>query len=348
MFLKKVIPFTLLTSFSLIAVEVTPATDSQADDFPEQTVQTAEKQPTIHVRIQTTDSTQPNRTAAPEQPLEQPVEEITPSYWSIHPLHIGGNAIRLGSADISHSPEKGHLVFGKYSTFVDLLIPVTKKSYFFPRVDWTTFTMDWNKNPKFNEHQFNYAQFSLTFYSIELDQWRWIMRAQYNLDTKHFDNPRQYGLFTGLVWGANEFRENWHYHIGALGYTGMEGGEFWPVIGFDYTPTPKWSFAAIFPIEYYIQYKMTNHWLIALKARPLKERFRVGKDQPQPKSVFSYSTVGTELNIRYEIIRRFEIEAYGGWNFGGTFYIKNEAGKKALYTQIGSSPYFGAAFNWGF
>src|SRR5579872_1121646 len=109
-------------------------------------------------------------------------EETTFSYWNIHPLHIGGNAIRLGSADVTEVPEKGHLIFGKYNAFLDLLVPVTKKSYFFPRVDWTTFTLDWNKNPKFNATQFNYTQFSLSFFTTDLENWRWIMRAQYNLD----------------------------------------------------------------------------------------------------------------------------------------------------------------------
>jgi len=274
-------------------------------------------------------------------------DEAPPTYWSIHPVHIGGNAIRLGSAEVSDVPEKGNLIFGKYNAFVDVLVPVTPKSYFFPRVEWTTFTLDWDKNPKFKETQFNFAQFSLTFFTTDLEKWRWIMRAEYNLDTKHFNNPSQYGLFSALLWGENEINEQWHYHIGALGYTGMEGGQLWPVIGFDYSPNKKWTLLAVFPIEYYIQYNINHRWHLALKVRPLKERFRTDEHQPQPKSVFSYTTIGTEFDIHYEIFRRLDIEVYGGWNFGGDFYIKNEAGHNALYTHIGGAPYGGASLNWG-
>jgi hypothetical protein len=269
------------------------------------------------------------------------------SYWSLHPLHIGGNAIQLGSADVRDVSKGGELTFGKYNIFADLLVPVTKKTYFFPRVDWTTFTLDWNHNPKFNQKQFDYAQFSLTFFSIEMEKWRWIMRASYNLDIKYFDNPSQYGLFTGLIWGSNEVNEKLNCHFGAYGYTGMEGDQIWPVIGFDYSPTKKWTLFAVFPIEYFIQYKIDHHWQLALKVRPLKERFRVGAKELQPKSIFSYTSVGSEFNIHYEIFRRFEFEAYGGWNFGGEFYIKDEFGNNPLYTHTGGAPYGGISLNWG-
>ncbi len=278
---------------------------------------------------------------------ETNVEEPPFSYWGLHPLHLDGNAIRLGSATVHNTAEGGDLIFGKYSIATDLLVPVSKKTFFFPRVDWTTFTLNWNNNPKFNEHQFYYAQFSLTMFSIELEKWRWILRASYNIDTKHFDNPSQYGLFSGLVWGSNEINEKFNCHFGALGYIGMEGDQVWPVIGFDYSPTKKWTMFAVFPIEYFIKYKFNPNWHLSAKVRPLKERFRVGENEPQPKSVFSYTSVGTELNLHYEIFRRLEIEAFGGWNFGGDFYIKDESGNNPLYSNTGGSPYGGASLNWG-
>lgn len=269
------------------------------------------------------------------------------TYWSIHPIHIGGNALQIGQADITDTPRKGHLTFGKYNAFLYALVPINEKNFFLPRVEWNTFTMDWNKNPKFNTTQFYFAQFGLTFYSNALDKWRWILRADYNLDTKHFNRPSQYGLFTGLIWGSHEVGKHWHYHIGGLGYTGMEGNQIYPVIGGDYSPNKHWTFLAIFPIEYYIRYKLDEHWRFSLKVRPLKERFRAGRDQPQPRSVFSYSSTGAELNVLYEIFMRLDLEAYVGWNFGGSFYIKNIHGHKPLYTDVGGAPYGGLSLNWG-
>jgi hypothetical protein len=174
------------------------------------------------------------------------------------------------------------------------------------------------------------------------------MRAQYNLDNKHYSDPKEYGLFSALLWGANDLFDKWHYHIGALGYSGLEGGQYYPIIGVDYSPNDKWTFLAIFPIDYFIQYKFNDRWSVALKGRPLKERFRVSEDQPQPKSIFSYSSTGAELNFHYEIKSRLELDAYAGWNFGGEFYIKDQNGNNGLYTTTESSAYGGGAVNFAF
>src|SRR4051812_38792595 len=91
------------------------------------------------------------------------------SYWSFHPLQAGGSVIGIGKADISETPLGGTIQFTKANTFAELLIPITPKTYLLPRADWSTFTMNWDKNPKFDTTQFYFAQFSLTFYSIDLE-----------------------------------------------------------------------------------------------------------------------------------------------------------------------------------
>ncbi len=128
----------------------------------------------------------------------------------------------------------------------------------------------------------------------------------------------------------------------------MEGQEVYPVIGLDYAPNKKWLFQAIFPITYSVEYSYGKHWRFSLKGRPLKERFRVGNKEPAPRSVFCYSSMGAEFNIHYERFLRLEIEAYAGYNFGGSFYIKDQRGKNALYTDVGGAPYGGLTVNYGF
>ncbi|HSX11331.1 MAG TPA: DUF6268 family outer membrane beta-barrel protein [Chlamydiales bacterium] len=272
------------------------------------------------------------------------------SYWDFHPLHAGGNLIAIGHADVDprHGPEAGKLLFNKASAFVQLLVPVSKSTYFFPRVEWNTFTMDWNENPKFNQTHFHYMQFALTFYSTAVETWRWISRVDYNLDIKHASHPGAYGLFSVLLWGTHEMREKWHIHLGALGYTGLEGETVYPVVGVDYTPNEKWLLQAVFPITYSIEYALTKEWRLSLKGRPLKERFRTGPLEPQPRSVFSYTSIGTELNLHYEKFLRVEFEIFAGYNFGGNFYIKNKTGATPLYTDLSGAPYGGATLNWGF
>lgn len=274
-------------------------------------------------------------------------EEKNYTYWDVHPLHVGGNAIFLGKASLSETPLGGDLVFNKESAFIYMLVPINEKNFFIPRVEWNTFEIKWDKNPKFHDSRFNYVQFALTFFSNDLDQWRWITRLDYNMDTAHFTDAR-YGLLSGLLWGAYDIWPNWHYHVGAYGYTGMKGMQIYPLIGIDYTLNEKWLFLFIFPIDYKILYKFDKYWSLSLRGRPLKERFRTSSSEPQPSSIFSYSSIGAELNLRYEIFLRLEAEIFGGCNFGGNFYIKNRSGKHSLYTEVGASPYGGATLNFGF
>lgn len=189
-------------------------------------------------------------------------------------------------------------------------------------------------------------QFGLMFYSIALERWRWIARFDYNLQIEHMSQPSEYGLFSWLLWGAYELNSEWHYHVGVLGYAGLEGDTIYPLIGFDYTPNEKWFFQAIFPMLYSVEYKLSSKWTLAIKGRPLKERLRAGSKEPQPRSVFNYSTMSAELNAKYNYRNRFSLELYSGCNFGGKFYIKNEHGHNAIYVPIGAAPYVGFSIDY--
>lgn len=272
------------------------------------------------------------------------------SIWDYHPIHVGGNAIGLGQADVdvrrTHQTT-GNITYNKVNAFLYCFVPVSSTSFFLPRVEWNAFTMDWNENPRFQEKHFQFVQFALTFFSIGLEKWRWISRVNYNIDTKHFSEPGMYGLFEALLWGAHEVHRKWHYHVGAFGYTGFEGAQVYPIIGFDYAPNKKWFFQLIFPITYSIDYNLNERWRISLKGRPLKERFRTGKEEIDPKSVFCYSTMGAEFNLHYEKFLNLEAELFAGYNFGGSFYIKDQHGQNPLYTNVQGAPYVGASLNWG-
>lgn len=278
----------------------------------------------------------------------QEKEEQNFSYWDVHPLHAGGNAIFLGKASVTDTPYGGDLTFAKYNAFVSLLVPLSRESYFFPRIEWNTFHLDWNKNPKFHKTDYSYIQFALTFYTIAIEKWRWILRGNYNIGVDNFNEPHEYGLFEGLIWGAYQIHRKWHYHLGIFGYTGFEGAQMYPVLGADYSPNKKWTFLLVFPITYEIQYHVDKNWRLSLKGRPLKERFRTSSHQPQPRSVFSYSTMGAEFNVHYERFLRLEVEAFVGCNFGGSFYIKDAHNHNPLYSDVGMSPYAGANLDFGF
>ncbi len=277
-------------------------------------------------------------------------EEPSHSLWDYHPIHIGGNAIAIGKADVNprKGAEKGEASFRKASSYLYMLVPVSATSYFFPRVEWNTFDLDWDQNPKFKQTQFYYLQFAMTFYSTALEKWRWIARADYNLDAQHFSQPGLYSLWTGVLWGTYEIHRKWHYHVGATGYSGCEGGTLYPIIGADYSPNKKWTISLVFPVTYAAEYKVNDWCRVALKGRPLRERLRTGSHEIQPQSVFNYSSMGAELNLLMEKTRRFECELYAGYNFGGTLYIKDLNGKNPYYTDLDGAPYIGANIDYAF
>lgn len=272
---------------------------------------------------------------------------IPTCWWDFHPLHVGGNAIAVGKAKVD-APEKGHITYNKENAFVYLLLPINKETFFFPRLEYNTFSLDWDHNPKFHKSRYQYLQLAINFYTIAVEKWRWIIRSDYNLDLDHFDKPDKYGLFSTLLWGAHEISPKWHYHIGGLGYVGMEGQVVYPLIGIDYTLNEKWFFQVLFPINYSVEYSFNKNWKLSLKAHPIKERFRTGAQEPQPRSVFCYSTIGAEFNLQYARFLRLEAEIYAGYNFGGSFYIKNRNGHHAIYTDVKGAPYAGASLNFGF
>lgn len=276
-------------------------------------------------------------------------EEDEKSIWDYHPIHIGGNAIICAPANIhaKESPLRGKLSFNKENLFLYAILPVSSDTFFLPRVEYNTFTMDWDQNPNFLETRFFYTQFALTLFTKALESWRWIVRADYNIDCKHFSSPREYGLFSALLWGTHQKNDTWAYHIGALGYTGFEGEEVYPVIGFDYHFADNWLIQLIFPINYSIEYGFAENWTLALKGKTLKERFRSGPDNPSPRSVFNYSATAAEINLSFEKPLRLDFEIFAGYNFGGDFYLKDSKGENALYTDLRSAPYFGASLNWG-
>lgn len=276
--------------------------------------------------------------------------EPSRSLWDYYPIHLATNAIRIGKADVEprKGPLGGHLYFRKTNATLFMLLPVSATSYFFPRVEWNAFTLNWNQNPKFNETHFYYLQFGLTFYSTAIEHWRWIARLDYNIDQEHLSQPGPYGLFSGLLWGSYQMHRKWHYHIGATAYSGMEGHTVYPIIGADFSPNSKWTFLAIFPINYAIEYNLFEWCRLSIKGRPLRERFRTGHKEPQPRSVFNYSSMGAEFNIFMEKKRRFEFELYAGYNFGGSFYIKDQNGKNAFYTDVQGAPYVGGAIDYAF
>lgn len=68
-------------------------------------------------------------------------EEVSYSLWDYHPLHGGVQTIQTAKANIDDTSYGGNLYFGKNNAYLQMLVPISRTSYFFPRVEWNQFTM---------------------------------------------------------------------------------------------------------------------------------------------------------------------------------------------------------------
>jgi hypothetical protein len=279
-------------------------------------------------------------------------EEEQHSLWHYHPLHVGAQIIRTGQSDCYqtkpiHLVHDGYVRFNKSCVFMTMLAPINRNNIFIPQIQYNFVTFDWSRNPKFHKKDFSYFVFDLLFFSTSIDRWKWILRFDYNAQLEYSHHIGQYSLYNGLLWGSYQLHPKWHYHVGALGYVGMEGYNIYPIIGIDFAPNKRWFFQALFPINYSVEYKISD-WTIAIKGRPLKERLRAGLHEPSPRAIFSYSSVGTELNIRFEKQLRFSCEGYAGYNCGGHLYVKNNNASHAIYSKFHGAFYGGGSIDYGF
>lgn len=117
--------------------------------------------------------------------------------WDYHPIHIGGNGIFFGKADLDRrrGSSDGQLTFNKENAYIYTFVPINRCNFFLPRIEYNTFEMNWDRNPRFNETRFQYMQFALTFLTNGLESWRWILRGGVQYRRQTFFSPKDLWTF---------------------------------------------------------------------------------------------------------------------------------------------------------
>ncbi|MGD0664380.1 MAG: hypothetical protein ABSA17_01440 [Rhabdochlamydiaceae bacterium] len=203
--------------------------------------------------------------------------------------------------------------------------------------------LNWNKNPRFHQKNFNYVVGSLGFVSTTLERWRWIINTGFSVDAERLDFGPS-AVYHGMLWGRYHFMDHLGIHVGALGWYGVENGRGFPIFGFDWRFDEKWSGNAIFPIDYSIDYAIDENWSIetayASFGGPYKypRRAHNGVKGFRDPIFFVYSNaVDFALKYKFEHLLRASLGV--GWNFGGWVYIKNHESRHGKYYHFNSAPY---------
>ncbi len=258
------------------------------------------------------------------------------------PWHVEGAYRWVGEADFE-TPKRHHLNysdadFGLYYTQV-----LDDENFLSYSLGYDYLKLDWQKNPRFHQTNFNYLVGSVGYISTTLERWRWIINTGFSVDAGHMDFGPS-GVYHAMLWGRFHFADYLGIHVGALGWYGVKNGRAFPVFGFDWKFNEKWSGNSIFPIDYSVTYSFDESWSLetayASFGGPYKYPRRAYEGAPSfGNPIFFVYSNGVDLTLKYKFEHLLRASLGLGWNFGGWVYIKNHESHHGKYYEFNSAPY---------
>lgn len=211
------------------------------------------------------------------------------------------------------------------------------------QVGYSFLEFDWNKNPRFRQNDYHFANASLGWVSTSIKDWRWVLSAAVSVDTQTF-NFGQSGVYYGLMWGRYQFTPTIGMHVGWWGYVGVENGYMLPILGLDWSPTKHWRINGIFPINISIEYLFNKYLSTAIEwatfGRPYRFPMRAhgGKGRFH-NGIFEVYSQGLELDLKFQAHNTISLAVGAGWNFGGWILIKDRHNHHGKYYKYDDAPY---------
>jgi len=279
------------------------------------------------------------------------LETIEPPKKQQGPFRIEGE---FDSVAESHFKKKGFedekLGYSNYSGTVGMAFcyfPKAREAYA-AAVSYTYAHIGWKQNPFFKQQDFDVVTLALRLYSNRFCDWIWKGELGVNMDVNNF-NWSQYVNYDLTLWGRYDYRENIGLNIGVIVQTGMKLDRVYPIIGFDWQMSEKWSLNAIFPVNISLQYQYTCDWKIAAAMRFFDARYRVGKDERLSSGLVAYRNSGIELAALFDS-ENSDIEAnvHVGSTLGGLLRISNSQNRNVTHFYVNPSLYVGGQIVWSF
>lgn len=211
---------------------------------------------------------------------------------------------------------------------------------------WTQDDLDWNQNPFFHQKKFQQVSLGLAAFTSRAENWDWRAVAKANIDPEHL-NFQEYLTWDFLVWGRYKLNCDWGVHFGLLALTGMKIDRVYPIIGFDWTISRKWTLNAVFPTNISLLYKYSCNWTFNLAARFWEVRHRTSENQPLPRAVWIYRNAGIELGTTYKW-KGWLANIHAGYAVGGKLKIANKHYRHKHNLNFNGSPYAGGEISYNF
>ena|GEM_PF-1085870 len=205
---------------------------------------------------------------------------------------------------------------------------------------WIGTEVDMQNNPNFDETLFNYANLSLGGFNKTFPDWTWTLTLAAYLDLENFSFI-DYALYDGVLWGKYDLCKSIELDFGAIVEVGLHKERVWPIVGFVYLPCDNWRISVVYPVDISVKYSFFSYWRAGGSIRFLRNRHRVGPNQPNPQSIFEYRTAGGELDLTFEPVPFFSITGFTGSTFNGDFKVTNRNNHHATHYKFKGSFYSG-------
>jgi hypothetical protein len=259
------------------------------------------------------------------------------------PVHVAGRYRQIGAADFKNHAY-GDVKYADgyaaaiYTHFIDQL----NENSLSWGVGYDYLKFNWPDNPRFDEKNFQYGTFSLGYVSTTLERWRWIVNGGVSVDASHL-NFGLTGVYHGMLWGRYHFTDNLGAHVGMMGWYGVMNGYGLPIFGLDWR-WKNWTVNAIFPLNFSLNYAMTENWSVELAysgfGGPYRYPRRAFDGKPGFRDpIFEVYSSGVDLSLRYTLHHLVRVDLGAGWNGGGWILIKNHENHHGQYYHYKSAAY---------
>jgi hypothetical protein len=261
------------------------------------------------------------------------------------PLSLSGSYVQVARARFTepeaYAGEK--LVYKQFDTAIAYTHPITDCYGLIFGSGWVGTVVDWIQNPFFEETDFNYINLSTGFYTQWFDPLTLILSAGVFFDTAHFSIVN-YTLFQPLAQAKYNVTEHLEIDAGVICEIGLDRNEYWPILGFNYIPPDRdWRIHAVYPINIDFELDLSDSFTAAAALRFLRNRHRVGDDNPLPQAVFQYKSWGAEFNLNFHPCSTITILGAMGTTLSGRLRVANRTNDEATVYRFENSLY--GAFN---
>jgi hypothetical protein len=258
------------------------------------------------------------------------------------PWHFDGRYRAVARADFDNH-KRGHLDFSDATAGVYYTQFLNDENSLTYEVGYDFMRLDWDKNPRFKQTNFNYLIGSLGFVSTTVDRWRWIVNVGFSVDAAYFDFA-QSAVGHGMLKGRYHFADCCGVNVGLMGWYGVLNGKAWPIFGFDWKFNEQWAARAIFPNDFSLTYSFADYWSIdaayACFGYPYRYPHRAHDGiNGHHGSIFEVLANAAELsfNFKFEHLLRASIGA--GSTIGGWILVKDHDNRHGKYYHYEAAPY---------